>query len=60
MWAESMSGTNTITALIHHGLDLKQRIPRTGQTLLHHAICRFTEEDSMMDLVTSNSTLSLT
>jgi len=52
MWAESMCGIDTITALIHHGLDLKQRIPQTGQTLLHHITSRFTYDDSLMALVT--------
>jgi len=51
MWAESMCGIDTTIALIHHGLDLKQCIPQTGQTLLHHVICRFTE-DLLLALVT--------
>jgi len=52
MWAESMCGSDTITTLIkNHDLDLKQRIPQTGQTLLHLAIRRFADDDSLMALV---------
>jgi len=51
VWAESMCGSNLIAVLINRGLNLKQRNLQTGQTLLHHVICRFAEEDSLMSLV---------
>jgi len=48
LWAERMCGSYAITALINHGLDLKQRIPHTGRTLLHHVMSnRFTEEETL-------------
>jgi len=51
MWRETMCGVDTITALIHHGLDLKRRIPGSGKTLLHYVVAsllhKITKEDSL-------------
>jgi len=47
MWKNITCGVDAITALIHHGLDLKQRIPKTGETLLHHVLDELTDEESL-------------
>ena len=53
MWAETLCGFDTITALFHHGLDLKRRDEVNGRTLLHHmaALSHYFIHDDLLSLV---------
>jgi len=49
IWMEELCDVDSITALINHGLDLKQRYLDSGETILHYFSGHprgFTEEDS--------------